>query len=1407
MGDKDSGSKLAAAHQSVADGLSFPNKAPLPLPECKRTVSISRGQILHRGTFTNYLDQSAELKLILRGMVVEISPQRRETVEKAREAWIKKLIDLSRRNNLLYFRPLKRGTLNLSLEDPERWAALLRDETVPLKSLAANIPDEELKSKALAIWRSAQANQEEKGLATMFVALGMASWKASDGGRDSESPVVLLPVGLEMRGHAGTGLSIHCTGPARVNLVLLHVLETEFGVSIATEKVLSFLQEQEGSETFNPAPIYELFEHACKLIPEFAIRNDAVLGNFAFQKMAMVRDLQEGGERLVSNELIAALAGDSAAKQSIAAKTLNPDPREFDRVPPQSEFLILDADSSQQTAIAAVLAEQSTVIHGPPGTGKSQTIANLVAALTAAGKRVLFVAEKRAALQVVLKRLQQVGLENIAIDLHGADVSPKRVMEQVAAALNSVREAIPVDCDRMHQRYVERRDRLNRHVESMHRKRTPGGMSVYELQAQLLRQEPTIQTETRWRGPELGRIDRADPAKIRDLLRETTGLPSLFLRCDPSPWNGVKLQDGSAAQQAVDLVARLSSHTWPEFLAALAQLVEAVRFRSPKTLKEAQEAFSLVGAVRTTLDSYSSELFNQNLQGTIRALAPGRSGGLKSLWYWCTSSEYRRERKRVLSYRTAGKAPITVMFAELSAAEAQRARWAELSERNTSPQVVPGFFEARAKLESATADLAKLGSIVSRKQFELHPLTDLGHYIDDLAKDRVTPMKLPKLCQLEQSLEASGAGRLVEEIRRRKLNPEEWLAAFDQSWYGSCLEAAQAEDPEIAGFNGRTHDGFVREFKELDTERIRIAAARVRRAYAERAISVMNEHKKEEFLIRSEAEKKRRHRPLRQLFAEAGEVLTAICPCWMASPLSVSQLLDGSRCFDFVIFDEASQVLPEDAIPAITRGSHLVVAGDSWQLPPTTFFASADDDDFAEDESAVATEGYESLLDATKTFMPSEYLNWHYRSRDEALISFSNHHIYKGRLVTFPGPGGTTVIAHVLVQQPLGIDGQEESSSAEVSKVVELVLKHAENRSRESLGVIAMGLRHADRVQRALDQVLSQRPDLGPFFDPNTEERFFVKNLERVQGDERDAIILTVGYGKDRGGNVPFRFGPLLSVGGQRRLNVAVTRARQRMTLVSSFGHLDMDIAKIRPGTGVELLRDYLEYAASGGKRLGQTGVTNFPLNSFEAEVFDVLSSQGIQLIPQVGASRYRIDLVAQHPRQRGRYVLAIECDGASYHSGPTARDRDRLRQQQLENLGWKFHRIWSTDWFIRKEEEVKRALAAYDSAVASADHCQQAVDSSPAVRPSPEANPSNVRTNSRGPRPRIALRESVAAYSEWELMALVEWIRSDGRLRTDEEIIEELLPELGFQRRGARIEGTLKSLLEKHRHRPGAGR
>jgi very-short-patch-repair endonuclease len=471
-------------------------------------------------------------------------------------------------------------------------------------------------------------------------------------------------------------------------------------------------------------------------------------------------------------------------------------------------------------------------------------------------------------------------------------------------------------------------------------------------------------------------------------------------------------------------------------------------------------------------------------------------------------------------------------------------------------------------------------------------------------------------------------------------------------------------------------------------------------------------------------EKKMRHLPFRKLMDQAPDVLAAMFPCFMCSPLSVSQLLPGERSlFDIVIFDEASQVLPEDAVPSLMRGSQAVVAGDQHQLPPTPFFADAGEDEESDtasrDVEAEATEGFESLLSMMSAFVPAPMLQWHYRSRDERLITFSNQHIYGGRLVTFPSPGGYPAVEHVLVkedaEQSSSDGGREDSPSSEVLRVVELVLGHAERelakpdpQQRRSLGVIALGTTHARRIEAAIDRALEDRADLDAFFDAAAPERFFVKNLERVQGDERDVVVLTLGIRPDRAGRPNLtRFGPLNNrEHGYRRLNVAITRARYRMILVSSFAHYGIDASKDM-SRGMDLLRNYLEYAAKGG-RLPEGMRTGEALNEFEADVADTLAAHNITSVPQWGVSGYRIDLVAQHPRESGRYVLAIECDGASYHSAPTARDRDRLRQQHLEALGWRFHRVWSTDWFTRREQEVRRALAAYEAAVAQADTVAQ---------------------------------------------------------------------------------------------------
>jgi very-short-patch-repair endonuclease len=434
-------------------------------------------------------------------------------------------------------------------------------------------------------------------------------------------------------------------------------------------------------------------------------------------------------------------------------------------------------------------------------------------------------------------------------------------------------------------------------------------------------------------------------------------------------------------------------------------------------------------------------------------------------------------------------------------------------------------------------------------------------------------------------------------------------------------------------------------------------------------------------------------------------------------------------------------------------------------------------------------------------------LDWHYRSLDESLIAFSNRHIYGDRLITFPGAGGPPALFHVVVPFIPDQDGQEESSGAEVRRVVELVLKHATERPSETLGVIAMGIKHARRVEAAVDQALISRPYLEAFFAEDKSERFFVKNLERVQGDERDAIVLTIGYGKDRSGKLLYRFGPLNAKGGERRLNVAITRARQRMTVVSSFDHRDMDPDRTK-ARGTDLLRLYLEYAESRGKRFGDEGQVAFPENSFEADVQNALQSKGIELIPQYGVSKYRIDFVAKHPKRPGRLVLAVECDGASYHSAYTARDRDRLRQQHLEALGWRFHRIWSTDWFMRRDQEIDRAVAAYKAAVVHADRSDTSGGGSSANSGGPSENgstrPPDISAansaNLRRPPPAIPTRSGIDEYRPSELLSLVDWIESDGRLRTDQELADEMIKALGFKRRGARIDEAIrKAIAQSH--------
>ncbi|MFM7282888.1 MAG: AAA domain-containing protein, partial [Planctomycetia bacterium] len=759
----------------------------------------------------------------------------------------------------------------------------------------------------------------------------------------------------------------------------------------------------------------------------------------------------------------------------------------------------------------------------------------------------------------------------------------------------------------------------------------------------------------------------------------------------------------------------------PSLTRLLARWTKESGGRAPRTLAELASACALMREADAITERYDWSLFEEDLEDLTHALAPAARGWGARLWAFVSNSNYRRARRTLRTLRSGssgGKADVRTLHAEVCEAADLARRWRQ--ELNCEVRELDSLAELLQVHERLSSTHAELRGLVPTIPDENQSFESLHAVLRALETDRKTAFRVPGVRRLQKLLIDAGLGPFLTEART-PLPGVTLRQRFERLIHETQLERIYAQEPALTNFRGPAHEQLIQDFQRLDAERLSLAATRVRLKHARMAIDAMNSYSAEADIVQREASKRARHMPLRKLLEQAPHVLTRVAPCWVASPLSVSQLMaPKAELFDVVIFDEGSQIPPEDAIPALYRAKQVVAAGDQHQMPPTSFFAASTEEEELAEEALVegldgnapahaitvpnATEGFESLLASLESFLPNRMLEWHYRSEDERLITFSNAEIYDNRLVTFPSARADQAIRHVHVAHDPALAGQQESASREVERVVELVLEHARTRSHESLGVIALSIKHANRLEAAIYKAVQAEPALGPFFDLEREERFFVKNLERVQGDERDAIILSIGHGKSPDGTLPMRFGPLLVEGGYRRLNVAITRAKRRMTLVSSFLPHDIDLARTR-ARGVVLLKAYLEYAVNGGTRfVGTERADEIPLNAFESDIRGALEARGILLRGQFGASRFRIDLVAMHPERRGQPILAIECDGASYHSGATARDRDRIRQMQLGRLGWVFHRIWSTDWFQNREREIERALQAYQLAVRRAD-------------------------------------------------------------------------------------------------------
>ena len=1222
---------------------------------------------------------------------------RADRVAAAVRTWQRTLVDLGGRNTLLWYRDLPSGTLDLTTAHPGGVSMLLAGRRTRLSDLVREpVAFDEARRRARAIRAKALELREERGIAAGFVAIGMATWSVPRAARPPAAPVLLRSCVLRPTGAAQEDFEIDLGPEVELNPVLREYLRSEQGIEIDADSLADLATV---GNSFDPYPVYAALGHECAAVPEFAIAPRLVLGTFSYAKLPMVADLALQGAGLADHDVVAALAGDESALGAVRLRVpdseLDPDP--------EHEHLVLDADSSQHAAIDAVRAGAHLVIKGPPGTGKSQTIVNLIASLAAEGKSTLFVAEKRAAIDAVLTRLDRLGLGDLVLDAYDGPTNKRATAQQFAKSLDAAVDNDGLVNDRTTATLRERRARLRAHVEALHAVRDPWGVSAHEAQEALVElgtRTPPPTSHVRIGGRELAGLSRTRAVELGRRLRDAAGLGA-WTRDGDDPWYAARILTADDASKALDITTRHSTSGLDDAARQLNAILSESHVPEANSLADWKAAFATMADVRETLEVFRPEVFDIPLREHIAATATRDWRDNRDIEMgWLERWRIRQQTKRLLR---PGRPPAN-LHEELVSASEQREHWFALVGGGGRPEISPRLDEGLALLGSLTADLEWLDDRLQPgpdgQTLTSLPLAELRRRLVALAArpDRIAV--LPQVTSVLDEVRATGLGPLVDDLARRGTPTEQVTAEVEHVWWASLAQEITVRDPAYGAHDGAGLRRDVAEFAQADRDHQRATVERVRSAVARNVREVLADHPAHEALVRAEAGKARRHKPLRDLMPQAATTLTAIKPCWAMSPLVVASTLPPGRWFDVVIFDEASQVQPAQAISAISRARQVVVAGDERQLPPTNFFTVVSDD---ESDSAAAvddtlTEGFESVLDVLAAALPTRNLTWHYRSRDERLIAFANQAMYDGRLTTFPG----TSIDSAVTFEP--VDGQAEvqpgvdaieTTDSEVARVVELVLEHARTRPTESLGVIALGIKHADRLEDAVTEALRGAPDVARFFDEAREERFFVKNLERVQGDERDAIILSIGYGKTPHGRVLHRFGPLNNEGGERRLNVAITRARSRMTVVSALRAADLDPSRLK-ARGATMLRDFLAYAESrgvasdDGTLFAAAPTTSDPLRS---DLAQRLRREGLTVHEDYGTASHRIDIAIEDPYHRGRALVAVETDGDRYAALRSTRDRDRLRPEQLARLGWVHERVWTTDLFRDPAREIARLL------------------------------------------------------------------------------------------------------------------
>jgi hypothetical protein len=1235
--------------------------------------------------------------------------ERASRVGEAVKAWQRHLVDLGGRNTLLWHRDTPPGSLDLTTAHPGGLAMLLAGRPTRLSDLVREPAAlDDARRRARAIRAKTLELEQERGLRTGFIAIGMATWTLPGASRAPAAPVLLRACSLTPTDAAHEDFDIDLGEEAELNPVLEHYLRSQRRIELDGAALEGLAT---AGSAFDPAPVYAALRHLCADVPDFEITPRLVVSTFSYAKLPMVADLAEQGPALAAHDVIAALAGDPGARSSLAAEVpdVEPDPD------PARELLVLDADTDQQAVVEAARAGRSLLVHGPPGTGKSQTIANLAAALAFDGRRVLVVSQRRAALRALQSRLAQAGLGDLVMEAHEGAEGRRRIATALGAGLERATGTAPpeaaADTGSAGQELLTWRSALQDHTRCLHERREPWGVSVHEAQeaiAALSAGESPPASRTRVRGEQLAALPRARMEDLAAQLADAAALGAWSVEESADPWRGARIATEDEAERAREITSRLSGGGLREVQEGVDEVFSEVTLLRAERVSDWGEVMDTVARVRDTLEVFRPEVFDIPLGDLVAAAATPQERESQGVSLgWLSRLRLRRQARGLLR---PGRPPED-LHAALAHAQQQRTAWYAMAGAGGRPEIPVGLDQARAAYQSLAEDLAWLGERLASTSGggELLgvELPALQARLEELAGSQDRLALVPRVLPVMDELAAAGLGPLVDDLARRRVEPGAVRREVEHVWWASIVDEVAARDPRYGEHDGDRLRQAAREYAAGDHAHLRACADRVREAVRQRLGAAVRSRPKQVALLREEAGRAVGHRATPELFTVAGPLLTAIRPVWALSPLTVASIVPPGEWFDVVVFDEASQTAVAEAASAISRARQVVVVGDGQQLLPAPFQTAAVEHEPA---SAVgARRQADSVLEALAGALPSRRLRWHYRSWDERLIAFPNAERYGGSLRAFPAAGSEPVLRVEPVEGSAVLQrGVEaiESTEAEVARVVELALEHTRGRPRESLGIVALSAAHASRIEDELRRALAGAAGTGGVSAgllAGGPRGLFVATPDRVQGEERDAIILAVGYGRTPHGRVLHRFGSLGEEGGERALTVALTRARRRMTVVTSVSAEDLDPSRLK-SAGPRMLRDWLaDLAADAPDPASQGDVPVSAASPLVADLLRRLREAGLVARAGHGLGPHPVEIAVEHPHHRGRMLVAVETDGAAYAAVPSTRERERLRTEQLRERGWEHVRVWSTDLFRDPARDVARVLAAVNRA-ASAD-------------------------------------------------------------------------------------------------------